>query len=114
MSVKRFTDSNNKYHNCPALMSDGRQFTDYRAIRRINNLLGFNNQIKKDYSYREFLIQNANKLMEHNRNISIQNNICEQYSEVDAESCLSSISYSSKPSENDCLEGVEDEGYLKF
>jgi hypothetical protein len=108
MSVKRFTDSNNKYHNCPAIMSDGRNFTDYRAIRRINNLLGFNNQLKNDYTYREFLIQNAAKIMEHNRNMSIQNNICDQCPDMYKGPCLSSITYSSHVPKNNCLEGVED------
>ena len=28
--------TNNKYQNCPALMSDGRQFTDYRSNSQIN------------------------------------------------------------------------------
>ena len=29
---------NNKYLNCPALMSDGRQFTDYRANSKVNQV----------------------------------------------------------------------------
>ena len=59
MSNNKFTNSNNKYKNCPALMSDGRNFTDYRPINHINNLLVMNNNLDNNYSYREFLIQNA-------------------------------------------------------
>ena len=30
--------SNNKYFDCPALMSDGRVFTDYRPSSYVNDL----------------------------------------------------------------------------
>ena len=31
--------SNNKYFDCPALMSDGRTFTDYRPSNYVNDLI---------------------------------------------------------------------------
>ena len=38
--------SNNKYFNCPAKMSDGRHFTDYRPSCYVNNLLRYNNKTR--------------------------------------------------------------------
>jgi hypothetical protein len=99
MSDNKFTNSNNKYKNCPALMSDGRSFTDYRAINHINNLLISNNNIENNYAYREFLTQNAEKIIENNKQISIENNKCDQCKDVtetksestDKKKCLTGI-----------------------
>ena len=78
MSDNKFTNSNNKYKNCPALMSDGRSFTDYRAINHINNLLISNNNIENNYAYREFLTQNAEQIIENNRKMTKKNKTCDQ------------------------------------
>ena len=78
MSDNNFTPCNNQFKNCPALMSDGRNFTDYRPISHINNLLIMNNNLENNYSYREFLIQNAEKIMDMNRDLMYDNNKCDQ------------------------------------
>ena len=59
--------SNNKYFNCPARMSDGRHFTDYRPNCYVNNLLRYNNKTMSNYDYRQFLINNGSELMKINK-----------------------------------------------
>ena len=56
--------SNNKYFHCPALMSDGRAFTDYRPSGYVNDLIRLQNNVYDSYNYRQFLIHNAIKLMD--------------------------------------------------
>ena len=36
--------SNNKYFDCPALMSDGRIMTDYRSATTLNDMIRLNNK----------------------------------------------------------------------
>jgi hypothetical protein len=58
--------SNNKYFDCPALMSDGRAFTDYRQSSQVDNMIQYSNNIMSSYQYRQFLINNADKIMDVN------------------------------------------------
>tara|TARA_B110000971_G_C20031402_1_gene511586 strand:- start:486 stop:911 length:426 start_codon:yes stop_codon:yes gene_type:complete len=58
--------SDNKNFNCPAKMSDGRHFTDYRPNCYVNNLLRYNNKTMSNYDYRQFLINNGSELMKIN------------------------------------------------
>ncbi len=58
--------SNNKYFQCPALMSDGRIFTDYRGSTYVNDMIRFSNNIPSSYDYRQFLIHNGNNIMKVN------------------------------------------------
>ena len=53
--------SNNKFIDCPALMADGRAFTDYRSSCEVNNDLrsGQTNSLE----YRNYLINNATSLL---------------------------------------------------
>lgn len=69
-----FKISNNKYFNSPALMSDGRTFTDYRPKCVVNYELLKKNNIKSSYEYRQFLISNSNKLMKLNKDINYKKN----------------------------------------
>lgn len=59
---------NNKYSMCPAIMNDGRTFTDYRSSETYNALLRTTNQIKNTYDYRRYLTTNANSIMGNCRN----------------------------------------------
>lgn len=63
--------SNNKFFKCPALMSDGRQFTDYRPNCDLNPVNGINS-----YNIRQTLINNSVKMMNNNRKIACDNNCC--------------------------------------
>lgn len=64
--------SNNKFFSCPALMADGRLFTDYRPNRVVNQMTQFENKVMNSYDYRQFLINNGSQLMNVNANY-IQN-----------------------------------------
>jgi len=59
--------SNNKYFDSPALMSDGRQFTDYRPSCDMNNMLRVKNSLPNSFKYRMFMTNNAEKIMDLNR-----------------------------------------------
>ena len=72
-----FKISNNKYFNCPALMADGRTFTDYRPSCVIDQGILKNNNIRSSYEYRQFLIKNASTFMRENNDINYKKNGCE-------------------------------------
>lgn len=71
-----FKVSNNKYPDCPAIMNDGRAFTDYRSSCYINDILRVKNGIKNSYDYRQFLIHNGNEVMNSLRLYNIQKMAC--------------------------------------
>ncbi len=68
--------SNNKYFDCPPIMDDGRHFTDYRPDCYVNNLLRIANKTYSSYEYRQFLINNAQKLMDINNKYNNDKNGC--------------------------------------
>ena len=68
--------SNNKYFNCPPLMSDGRNFTDYRPNDYVNNLARHKNKVISSYNYRQFLIHNTKNLIKINNNYNVMMNGC--------------------------------------
>jgi hypothetical protein len=57
-------------------MDDGRHFTDYRPNCHLNNLIRANNGILNSYEYRQFMIRNAEKMMELNREYATLKNSC--------------------------------------
>ena len=61
---------------CPSRMADGRSFTDYRPRCIVNaELMGnlaSNNIILSSYESRMYLQKNAEKVMESNRNSSLE------------------------------------------
>lgn len=65
MSCNKVGD--NKYNDCPALMSDGRIFTDYKASCIVNENLRNKNNLETSDQYRLFLINNAKKIMKTNK-----------------------------------------------
>jgi len=83
--------SNNKFFDCPALMSDGRTFTDYRPSSYVNNLIRVNNQVYSSYDYRQFLIHNAKSLMAANNKYMDLKNGCQ------------SCNYTNIPTESTCV-----------
>jgi len=58
--------SNNKYFDCPARMDDGRTFTDYRSNNTVDDMIRYSNNVMSSYEYRQFLINNANNIMNVN------------------------------------------------
>lgn len=73
-----FKVSNNKYPDCPAIMDDGRAFTDYRPSCYIDDVLRIQNGIKNSYDYRQFLINNGSKLINNIRLYNIKKSSCNQ------------------------------------
>ena len=61
-----YKTTNNKYFNAPPRMSDGRHFTDYRPSHELNMKISQDNDINDSYEYRQFLIDNGEKLMDVN------------------------------------------------
>jgi len=58
--------SNNKFPKCPALMSDGKIFTDYNTHKVIDLNFAAKNNVKGAQYYRLFLQDNAKKIMRKN------------------------------------------------
>jgi hypothetical protein len=71
-----FKTSDNKNLSCPALMDDGRAFTDYRSSGFIDDLVRADNNISNSLQYRVFLQNNANALMDRHRQVACQINCC--------------------------------------
>lgn len=53
----------NYFKYCPAIMSDGRYFTDWRTSTRHDEFIKYINDIHRDNDYRLMLQQNATLLM---------------------------------------------------
>lgn len=77
-----YKTSNNKYPDCPAIMDDGRAFTDYRPSCYINDVIRVTNGINSSYGYRQFLQHNATQLMDTIRMYNIKKNGCSPCSAV--------------------------------
>ena len=58
--------SNNKFPKCPALMSDGKIFTDYNTHKVIDLNFASKNNVKGAQYYRLFLQDNAKKIIKKN------------------------------------------------
>lgn len=58
--------SDNKYFDCPAVMNDGRAFTDYRPSTTVDDMIRIGNNVRSNYEYRQFLTNNATAIMEIN------------------------------------------------
>ena len=71
-----FKTSDNKHLQCPPRMADGRHFTDYRSSYYINDLIRADNNISNSIQYRVFLQQNADALMNRQREIACRLNCC--------------------------------------
>lgn len=54
----------NYFKQCPALMSDGRLFTDYRTPTRREEHIKYMNGVTRNDDYRMFLQQNAETIMD--------------------------------------------------
>jgi hypothetical protein len=60
---------NNSYvsQDCPALMSDGRFVTDYRPSNELHSSIRYHNRLYDSNQYRQFMINNAEKMMQMTR-----------------------------------------------
>jgi len=71
-----FKTSDNKHLQCPPRMDDARHFTDYRPSNFINDVIRADNNISNSLHYRVFLQNNANALMDRNRQVACILNCC--------------------------------------
>lgn len=75
-------ESDNKHYMCPAKMSDGRAFTDYKPRCAVHTSLmsagssGSAQQPMNSYELRQYLINNAETLMERSRTEAERMNAC--------------------------------------
>lgn len=63
-----YSGSNNIHSDYPALMSDGRLGSNYDPSCENNDRIAYNNNIRTNYQYRQYLIHNADKVMNINNN----------------------------------------------
>lgn len=63
-------------HGCPALMNDDRIFRSYVSSSRLNQFIMRSNNIKNEHEYRRFLINNAEQLMQNERDALQQHIQC--------------------------------------
>ena len=75
---KCYKVSNNRYPDCPALMDDGRSFTDYRASCFRNDMLKIQNGITNSYDYRQFLINNGSNIINNIRVFNLDKMSCRE------------------------------------
>lgn len=79
--------TDNQEFNCPPKMADGRHFTDYRPRCTFNSrsnymvadpksVNGFKTPPLNSYDLRQYMIENSEALMEMNREIAFQRNMC--------------------------------------
>lgn len=71
-----YKTSNNKYFDCPARMSDGRHFTDYRPNCDLEHELRQENNVMSSFEYRNFLQSNAEQILNVNRKKACRQNCC--------------------------------------
>lgn len=70
--------TDNYYKSCLPLMSDGRDFTDWRSNTRKNEYIKYLNGIENNDIYRYFLQTNAQQLMDNEWNYYKNNSVCKQ------------------------------------
>ena len=70
-----YTSSNNIHFDYPPLMSDQRFFTSWNTSTNLNEQIKKDENITSNYDYRQYLINNAEKIMKINKDAAC-NNCC--------------------------------------
>lgn len=68
-----YSGSNNIHMGFPALMSDGRLYSNWDAACEMNNALKAKEGIKNNYEYRQYLIKNGSSVMQQNATAACDN-----------------------------------------
>lgn len=71
------TVSNNKFHDCPPRMDDGRHFTDYRPHNLVYKTMSEKSQNLNSFEMRQFMINNATNIQEEERRFQQVKNGCD-------------------------------------
>jgi hypothetical protein len=66
----------NYFLTCPAMMSDGRLFTDYRASQVREDVLKKNNRLETENDVRSFITENGDRMLNNEWNKITQNVMC--------------------------------------
>jgi len=81
--------SDNKHFDCPARMADGRLFTDYRPRGSVNFKFANDDGKQLDsYKYRQYLTQNADKIMRDMRKQAYEKAVCGPCDEAPTETAM--------------------------
>tara|TARA_B100000035_G_scaffold315203_1_gene334407 strand:+ start:1686 stop:2090 length:405 start_codon:yes stop_codon:yes gene_type:complete len=75
---KNYTASNNLYLHHPPIMHDGRNYATYRPDELLNQEILVDNRIMSNSEYREYLKNNATKIIETNQLESVRQINCKQ------------------------------------
>ena len=67
---------NNFHHYSPALMSDGRAFSNWQPTAALNEQIRAREHIKTNWEYREYLQKNANAIMSFDMTTSCRQTGC--------------------------------------
>jgi len=67
---------NNRNSSCPAHMSDGRLFTIYTSSKQYNNYIKAVNGVTNNIDYKNWLQQNAEKIITDNQNYDQMTKTC--------------------------------------
>lgn len=106
-----YKTSDNKYKECAPRMSDGRHFTDYRPNCDVNSFIRTDNNVQNSFDYRLFLQNNAESLMNKNREISTKKNLCKPCDQENFASTMLPERYMQKCDNNKCeVKEVNKEG----
>ena len=62
-----YAGSNNIHFDFPPIMDDGRNYASYQPAALLNNNLRKEKDITSNWSYRQYLTQNATTLMQYNQ-----------------------------------------------
>lgn len=77
---KCYTGVNNKFIDTPPLMSDGRLYTSFKPKKEENDNFLKKMNFKDNNEYREYLVKNADSIIEYNQLIDCrQSNNCKSY-----------------------------------
>merc|ERR1712070_308279 len=68
--------TDNIYKNCPPLMSDGRNFTDYRPSQVRESYFSYINNLKSEHDARHLRSINASKFIDNEWNEVVKKNGC--------------------------------------
>lgn len=100
-----YQGSNNIYLSAPPLMSDGRNFANWQPGTEIDNILKKKANITNNTQYRQYLIHNADKIVELNQLESCNNCGCCPYYNTNKQVPNSPYLY------NNCLQDNKPFGY---
>ena len=100
-----YSGSNNIYYSSPPLMSDGRNFANWQPGTEIDNILKKEANITNNNIYRQYLINNADKIIELNQLEACNNCACCPYYNNNKNTSNNPYLY------NNCLSDIKPFGY---